>query len=404
MERLGEVLGDEESEVGVLGLHGRVLVAVAVDGHDAVGVLVNDDAVRIHAEGAHVVLKLLGAVDDLALIQLVGEVGEHDGGQLDAHAEVHAVGLGGNVERAAHALHPLAAAAADGDDALAALILRVGAHDGEAAILCLERLHRGVKVEIDLAFEVVIEILEHDIVDVGAEVAHGGVEQLELVLDAELLELRAGGGVELGALAAVEHIDLIDIVHQIERLLLADVLIERAAEIVGDVVLAVGKCARAAEAAHDRAAFAADAAFDLLAVDGAMALFKAVAGFKNGDPERGGELRQLVGGEDAAGARADDGNVVLHGNNSCSVFCCERRGRDCRALNILHGKQRKSSGSAIEALLKIAQPIISCAMEQSKVPADGADGVFLQPRDLRLRNADLTGDLHLRLAVVKAHG
>ena len=63
-----------------------------------------------------------------------------------------------------------------------------------------------------------------------------------------------------------------------------------------------------------------------------MALFKAVAGFKNGDPERGGELRQLVGGEDAAGARADDGNVVLHGNNSCSVFCCERRGRDCRAF------------------------------------------------------------------------
>ena len=31
-------------------------------------------------------------------------------------------------------------------------------------------------------------------------------------------------------------------------------------------------------------------------------------------------------------------------------------------------------------------------MEQSKIPADGADGVFLQPRDLRLRNADLTGD------------
>ena len=53
-----------------------------------------------------------------------------------------------------------------------------------------------------------------------------------------------------------------------------------------------------------------DAALDLLAVDGAMALFKAVAGFKNGDPERGGELRQLVGGEDAAGARADDDEPV----------------------------------------------------------------------------------------------
>ena len=234
--------------------------------------------------------------------------------------------------------------------------------------------------------------------------ADGSVQQVQVILDADGFELGPGGGIELGALAAVGHVDLVHVVHQFQGTLLADVFVKGTAEIVGDVVLAVGKRARAAEAAHDRAAFAADAALDLLAVDGAMALFKAVAGFKNGDPERGGELRQLVGGEDAAGARADDGNVVLHGNNSCSVFCCERRGRDCRALNILHGKRRKSSGSAIEALLKIAQPIISCAMEQSKVPADGADGVFLQPRDLRLRNADLTGDLHLRLAVVKAHG
>ena len=105
-----------------------ILVAVAVDGHDAVGVLVDDDAVRIHAEGAHVVLKLLGAVDDLALIQLVGEVGEHDGGQLDAHAEVRRGWTWWECSSARHdALHPLAAAAADGDNAVAALILRVGA-------------------------------------------------------------------------------------------------------------------------------------------------------------------------------------------------------------------------------------------------------------------------------------
>ena len=36
-------------------------------------------------------------------------VGEHDGGQLDAHADIHAVGLGGDIQRLAHALHPLAA-------------------------------------------------------------------------------------------------------------------------------------------------------------------------------------------------------------------------------------------------------------------------------------------------------
>lgn len=142
-----------------------------------------------------------------------------------------------------------------------------------------------IEVEVDLVLEQVIEVREHDEVHVRAEMADGGVEQVELILDAELFELRAGGGVELRALAAVGHVDLIDIVHEIERLLFADVLVQRAAEVVGDVVFAVGKCARAAETAHDRAALAADAGFDLVAVDGAVALFKAVTGLEHGDAQ-----------------------------------------------------------------------------------------------------------------------
>ena len=178
VERLGEVLGDEQGEVRVFRLHGLVLVAVAVDGHDAVGVLVDDDAVRVHAERADVVLELLRAVDDLALIELVGQVGEDDGGQLDAHADVDAVGLGGDVERVADALHPLAAAAADGDDALVAGIARVLTVDDVAALGQLDGVDGGVEVELDLILEVVVEVLEHDVVDVRAEVTDGGVEQV----------------------------------------------------------------------------------------------------------------------------------------------------------------------------------------------------------------------------------
>ena len=119
-EGLGEVLGHQQGEVGVLRVQGRILIAVAVDGDDAVGVLVDHRALGVHAEGAHLVLILLRLIDDLALVQLVGDGGEHLGRQLHPHADIHPVGLGGNVEILAHGLHPLAAAAAHGDDALAA--------------------------------------------------------------------------------------------------------------------------------------------------------------------------------------------------------------------------------------------------------------------------------------------
>ena len=39
-----------------------VLIAVSVDGHDAVSVFVDYNAVWIHAEGSHAILKLLRPV------------------------------------------------------------------------------------------------------------------------------------------------------------------------------------------------------------------------------------------------------------------------------------------------------------------------------------------------------
>ena len=307
------MLGDEEREVRVVGLEGLVLIAVAVDRDDAVRVFVDDDAVGIHAERAHIVLELFRAVDDLALIELVGQVREDDGGQLDAHTEVDAVGLGGNVHLAAHALHPLAAYASDGDDALFAGVVRLADGDAVALALAGDGGDGGVEVEVDLVLERSVEVREHDEVYVRAEVTDGGVEQIELILDAELFELCAGGGVELRALAAVGHVDLVDVVHEVERLLFADLLVQRAAKVVGDVILAVGKRARAAEAAHDRAALAADAGLDLIAVDGAVTLFEAVTGLEHGDAQIAAVLGQLIGGEDTAGAAADDDHVIIHG-------------------------------------------------------------------------------------------
>ena len=114
------MLCNKKRKVGVLCLLVGSFVAVAVYGDDAVGVLVDHRASGVHAERADVVLELFRAIDDLALVELVSQVGEDDGGDLDAHADIDAVRLRGDLELLAHALHPLAADAADGDDALVA--------------------------------------------------------------------------------------------------------------------------------------------------------------------------------------------------------------------------------------------------------------------------------------------
>ena len=64
---------------------------MAVDGVDALNVFGNDMAVRIHAEGADLVAVLLGAIDELGLVNNVGDVLKHGCRKLDAHADIDLV-------------------------------------------------------------------------------------------------------------------------------------------------------------------------------------------------------------------------------------------------------------------------------------------------------------------------
>ena len=269
-------------------------------------------AVGVHAEGAHHVLKLLGAVDDLALVELVGQVGEDLRRKLHAHADVDAVGHGGDAEGIADLLHPLAAAAPDGHHAPAAGEAAFGGHGLKAALDLLEIGDGGLEVKVHPVLELVVDVLQHHIVDVRAEVPYLGVKQVQTVFQAHALDFGVGGGIELCPLAAVAEVDLIHVLHQFYGLGLADMLIKRAAELVRDVVLAVGKRARAAEAAHDAAGLAADAGLDLLAVDGAVPLVQGLAQLQNADLQAALCPCQLVCGKDAAGARAHDNDIVIH--------------------------------------------------------------------------------------------
>ena len=266
----------------------------------------------VHAEGAHKVFKFLRAVDDLALVKLIGEMSEGVCGQLNPDAYIDPVGAGGNIEGSAHALYPLAPASPDGDDARFAVKALLARRDAVAAADALNIGDGGVEMEIDLALKLLIDIAEHDIVYISAEVADLRVQQMQTVLETFALYLGIGGGVELRVLSAVAEIDLVNVLHKLNGSLLTDVFKECAAELVGNVILAVGESARTAEAAHDAANRAFDAAFHLVPVDGAAALVQCASKLKNAYFQLFSGICKLIGRKNAAGTGADYYNVVLH--------------------------------------------------------------------------------------------
>ena len=144
------MLCNQKRKIGVFGLLFGILVAVAVNGDDAVGVFIDDRTLRVHAERAHAVAVGFGSVYNLAFVKLVRQVRKHGGGQLHANADVDSVGLGGNVKFFAHALHPFGSASADGDDEIFALVHIVLRVNLISVLRFFYALNGGVKVELDL--------------------------------------------------------------------------------------------------------------------------------------------------------------------------------------------------------------------------------------------------------------
>ena len=130
-----------------------------------------------------------------------------------------------------------------------------------------DMLHRRVKIKICPVFEPCIHILAAqcnwhrfpDVLRMHSKAGDGSADKV--------FEFRSGCWIQSGAFTAVLHVNLIDILHQLQSFLFADVFIKCAAKIIGNIIFTIGKCSRTAESAHDRTALAVNAAFDLLAVN-----------------------------------------------------------------------------------------------------------------------------------------
>jgi len=322
-------MGDEDGEVGVLAL--LLLEAVAVDdGEVVVVVLLRHEAAGVLAEGAHFVFPGLRVADELGLIEHLVHLFHDFVAALDADADVHGAGLVGDVVLGTDLFEPVGAAAAGADDhgvavdgpgfaaaltqqhALALLVL-------EDDVLTLggeEHLH-AVVGQIVLDGEVKLLCL------LGAEVADGAVHQLQTGVDgvlADLLDVLAGvDALHMGVSAELE-VDLVGVVDQLLRKLLADEAGQVAADLIGEAQLAVGECACAGEAGGDGAGGAAVDAVAKLCL-GAVALFHRLAFFHQQDVLLAAAAQQLHGGEDTGRAGTNDDEIVLFHSSLFILLC-----------------------------------------------------------------------------------
>ena len=321
VEGLGEVVADQNGQVGVVALF--LLEAVAVD-HCQVVVVVflGHKAAGILAEGAHLVAPGCRVADEFAFIENLVD-GFHDFvAAFHPHADVHGAGFVGDVVFGTDLFQPVGAAAAGGNDHLLAehlpgAVLLPQAHALADGAFQDDVLALGFKQHFHAGFQQVILDVQVELLGfLGAQVADGAIHQLQARLDgtlADILDLLAfidalhlGVGTEF-------QIDLVGVVDEFLGKILADEVGQLAAHLVTQGQFAVGKSARAGKSGGDgtgRLAVDADAGL----VFGAVAFFHRLALFHQQDlVGLVAFAQQFQGGEDAGRAGAYD-NQVIHGS------------------------------------------------------------------------------------------
>ena len=132
-----------------------------------------------------------------------------------------------------------------------------------------------------MIFHCIVQILKNDIVDIRSQMTYRCIQKVQLVLQAEFLELGSCCGIKLSSLTTVFHVDIINVFHQLDCLALADMLIQSSAKIIGNIIFSVRKRTCTAETAHNRTSLTVDTVLYLFAIDWALSFLKGITLFKN---------------------------------------------------------------------------------------------------------------------------
>ena len=144
---------------------------------------------------------------------------------------------------------------------------------------------------------------------------------MQAVLKAELTDLTVCGGIKPGSFTAMHQVQFIYIFHQLCGCILADMLVQSSAKLIGDIIFSVGKSTCTAKSLHDRAGFAVDTGFYFLSVDGTFSFFQRMTCFKNRDLFLRIIIHQFIGRKDPTGTCPYDQYIILHKQKLLILYC-----------------------------------------------------------------------------------
>ena len=129
-------------------------------------------------------------------------------------------------------------------------------------------------MKLRFLFQIIVNRGENVVIDIRAKMPDRSAQQVQPVLQTRCPETAVSSIVQFLTASPIPDIDLIDIAHELERSVFSDVLMQRAAEFIRNIVFPVGECACSAEPVHDGTAGTVNASRYRCSVDGAVSLLK----------------------------------------------------------------------------------------------------------------------------------
>ncbi len=286
---------------------------MAVHRNDAVGVFRHHIPVGVHAEGPHPVTILFGPVYQLGFVYFVGDVLEHSRRYFHPYAHIHLVVGQFQPQGLALVREPFGPGPSRRPDQVGTLhsFIAILQEHFISPVAGFEGLHLGIALDLDAVFEQEPVDAGHELpVVVRAQVPHFGIQKMQVIPQGLPADFAVLGGIHFPR-GAVLQIDFIHIVDQVHDRLLGDVIAEPAAELRGEIILAVGESPGTAKAPHDAAGCAPDAAFHLARDDGAVPEIDGMPFLDDQDTYLGIFQYKFISRIDGSRAAADNGYVYF---------------------------------------------------------------------------------------------
>ena len=141
-----------------------------------------------------------------------------------ADTDVHTVGLGRDCKIFADLFHPFTSTSSNGNDTFLTFVRIFFTYDTVSTVDDLNRLNRCIKEEVHLILHLIVEILKNNVIDICSQMTYRCIQKIQFVLKTKLFKFCSGCGVQFCTFSTIFHIDLIDVLHQLNSLFFTDIL------------------------------------------------------------------------------------------------------------------------------------------------------------------------------------